>query len=183
MKRLLILSACLVLSACGNSAEVTCDPQYWDGTVGTCLPEGWDIIDQETLRQRGVPAETIVAFQKTESVSGQFPTVAITKEILPDPVSSENYSAASIRSVEVMEGYTLVDTQTISVEEEDASMHIFTAQPLVGEPRRRFYQVSVVRDDAGFTVTGVSPVSIDKDVEDAMMLIINNVVFTEPTKE
>lgn len=183
MKRLLILSACLVLSACGSTADITCDQQYWDGTIGTCLPEGWDIIDKETLRQRGVPEETIVAFQMTESVSGQFPTIAVTKESLPNPVTSQDYSAASIRSVEVMEGYTLVDTQTITIEGEDASMHIFTAQPLVGEPRRRFYQVSVVRNDIGFTVTAVSPVSIDKNVEDAMMLILKQTVFTEPMKE
>jgi len=172
-----------MLSACGSSADIACDQQYWDGTVGTCLPDGWDIIDQETLRQRGVPEETIVAFQMTEAVSGQFPTVAITKEPLPNTVTSEDYSAASIRSVEVMEGYTLVDTQQTTVEGESASMHIFTAQPLVGEPRRRFYQVSVVRNDIGFTLTAVSPVSIDKDTEDAMMLILNNVVFTESMKE
>jgi len=184
VRRLFLLSTCLLLTACGGgSAVAVCDVDYWDGTVGTCLPEGWDIIDQETLRQRGVPEETIVAFQISESVSGQFPTVAITKERLPSPFSANDYSLASIRSVEVMEGYELVDSKDFTVAGEDVSLHIFTAQPIVGEPRRRFLQVSTAIDDIGFTATAVSPVSITNELEDDMMLILDNLFFTAPVEE
>lgn len=184
MRRLYILSACFLLTACGGgSSSTACDQDYWDGSVGTCIPEGWDIIDQETLRQRGVPEETIVAFQITESVSGQFPTVAVTKERLPSPVSAENYSLASIRSVEVMEGYELVDSKDFTVDGEDVTLHIFTAQPIEGEPRRRFHQVSTAIEDIGFTATAVSPVSITNDLEKDMMLILENLFFSAPVEE
>ncbi|MBT5236947.1 hypothetical protein HOL63_01080 [Candidatus Peregrinibacteria bacterium] len=184
MKRIFLFSACVLLAACGGgSARSGCEQDYWDGTVGTCLPEGWEIIDKETLRQRGVPEETIVAFQISESVSGQFPTVAVTKERLPNPVTAQNYSSASIRSIEVMEGYTLVDSKDFTVDGEDVSLHIFTAQPIEGEPRRRFFQVSTAIEDIGFTATAVSPVSITKELEEDMMLILEHLVFSEPIEE
>lgn len=184
MKRIFLFSVCILLTACGGgSTGTSCDQEYWDGIVGTCLPEGWEVVDTETLRQRGVPEETIVAFQKTESVSGQFPTVAVTKERLPNVVSPEAYSMASIRSVEVMEGYKLVDAKDFTVDGEGVSMHIFTAQPIEGEPRRRFFQVSTALEDIGFTATAVSPVSIDKTLESDIMLILEQLIFIEPEEE
>ncbi len=183
MKRLSLLSLCFFLAACGGSSEVVCNQEYWDGIVGTCIPEGWDTISQEVLRQRGVPEETIVAFQKSESVSGQFPTVAITQERLPNLVKPDDYSQASIRSIEVMEGYEMLDTQDFDIAGEEVSLHIFTAQPIEGEPRRRFFQVSTTYEDSGFTITGVSPVSIDNDVEQQLMIILENVIFEAPTEE
>jgi len=177
------LSFLLVSCGGGSSAAVSCDQEYWDGVVGTCLPEGWEIVDAETLRQRGVPEETIVAFQASESLSGQFPTVAITRERLTNVVEPSRYSEANMRSIEVIDGYTHVDTRDFTIADTDVQLHIFTAQPIEGEPRRRFYQVSTVHEEDGFTVTGVSPVSIGQALEDAMLLIIESTIFEEPVKE
>lgn len=182
--RSFVLSACFLLTACGGGgSEVACEQQYWDGTIGTCLPEGWEVIDSETLYQRGVPEETIVAFQASESLSGQFPTVAVTREKLANAVDPMQYSSANIRSIEVIDGYEHLDTRDIDIGETSVSMHIFTAQPIEGEPRRRFYQVSTTDGENGFTLTGVSPVSITKEVEDQLLLIIGQVVFEEPETE
>lgn len=183
-KRTTIILSCLTLVACGGgSSAISCDQEYWDGTIGTCLPEGWEVIDSETLYQRGVPEETIVAFQSSESLSGQFPTVAVTREKLASVVEPKTYSDANIRSIQVIDGYEHVDTRDFAIAGEDVSLHIFTAQPIEGEPRRRFYQVSTTYGDTGYTVTGVSPVSIGKELEDKLLLMIGQVVFEEPQTE
>ena len=177
---LLALLSLVLLTACSHSGEgahASCDQEYWNGDIGTCLPGQWIVLDAETLRQRGVPQETIVAFQSEEAVSGQFPTVAITEERLPSAVDSAEYSAASIRSVEVLAGYEHVDTKEVTVAGEDVKMHIFTAQPIDGEPRRRFHQVSMVHGDTGYTITAVSPVSIEKATADQLMLMLESVFF------
>ena len=181
VKKVVLLSLCALLVSCGgeSSGSVTCHQDYWNGILSTCIPSGWEILDQETLRQRGVPEETIVAFQSEESVSGQFPTVAVTREKLSSPVSAKRYSEANIRSVEVLDGYEHIDTKEITVAESDVSLHIFTAQPIEGEPRRRFYQVSFTNDDVGFTATGVSPVSIHAALEKKMLLIMQQIGFEE----
>lgn len=186
MKRLLVLSACLLVVSCGGSSsrgDISCAQDYWDGVIGTCLPDGWDVVDAETLRQRGVPEETIVAFQASESVSGQFPTVAITRERLANTVDPVRYSEANMRSIEIIDGYTHIDTRDITIADTDVHLHIFTAQPIEGEPRRRFYQVSTVYEEDGFTATGVSPVSISQTLEDQILLMIGQVIFKEPVEE
>ena len=184
MKRIVVLAAFLLLASCGgSSSEIACSQDYWDGTVGTCLPDGWEILDTETLRQRGVPEETIVAFQAKDPISGQFPTVAVTQEQLSSVVDPLQYSDANIRSIEVVEGYTRVDIKDYQIAGTKVSLHIFTAQPIEGEPRRRFYQVSTTDGDMGYTITAVTPVSIDKTTEDAMLLILSGIVFEQPKEK
>ena len=188
MKRSVLFSLCLLLVACGGGGHEGggCDSLYWDGEIGTCVPCGWEVLEHETLRLRGVPEETIVAFQAVEPVSGQFPTVTITREQLNTPAKPKDYSAANIRSVEVLEGYTHVDTKKTDVDGEEVNMHIFTAQPIESEPRRRFYQVSTVAGatgDVGFTVTAVTPISIGTTTEKSVLLILEGLTFEEPTEE
>ena len=183
-KRIALLSACFLLVSCGGSGDtVACDERYWDGTVGTCLPNGWEILNAETLRQRGVPDETIAAFQSSESFSGQFPTVAVTRERLANVVDAAQYSNANMRSVEVLDGYEHIDTREFTIDGEKVSLHVFTGQPIEGEPRRRFYQVSTTVEDTGYTLTAVSPVSIAKTLEDNLMLILGEMTFKEPVVE
>ena len=167
-----LLSACVLLVSCGGSKDgVACDQKYWDGTMGTCL------------RQRGVPEETIAAFQSSESFSGQFPTVAVTRERLANVVDAKQYSDANIRSVQVLDGYEHIDTRDFQVDDTKVSLHVFTGQPIEGEPRRRFYQVSTTAEDTGYTATAVSPVSIPKELEESLMLILGQITFIEPSTE
>ena len=185
MKRAILLSTCFLLAACGggSSRGVSCEQHYWDGSVGTCLPDGWDVLDGETLRQRGVPEETIVGFQLAEAVSGQFPTVAITREKLANVVDPAKYSEANIRSVEVLAGYKLMDSKEFIVDGEKVTLHVFTGQPIEGEPSRRFYQVSTTLEDVGYTMTAVTPLSIDDSLEKQVTLMLENFTLVEPVVE
>lgn len=183
VKRYGLIAFCALLAGCGggDSSEVTCDNQYWDGTFGMCLTEGWIALDSETLRQRGVPAETIVAFQAEEAIAGQFPTIAVTKERLASETDAMRYSEASIRSVAVLNEYALIDAKEMTIDGHDVKMHVFTARPLDGEPARRFYQLSTTIRDLGFTVTAVTPLSIEKKQQESIELMLSQVTFTDPT--
>jgi|SRR3989338_652640 len=185
-KSVLFLTAgSLFLTACsgGGSVASTCVEDYWDGEVGTCLPDGWIVVDSETLLQRGVPPETLVAFQAEQAVSGQFPTVAVTREALNQEVSAEDYSSASIRSVSVLPGYEQVDARDIRIDEAKVSVHIFTAQPDDGEPRRKYYQVSLPKGQKGYTMTATTPVAIEDALEQQVLAILEGFTLEEPVKE
>ena len=183
MHRLLIplFAFAILLTACGGggSVKVDCEKDYWDGTVGVCLPEGWAALDRETMRQRGLPDETVAAFRSEKSVSGQFPSITITQETLLQQVSASDYSDASIRSVSVLPGYTLIDTPSATVDGEEVKLHVFSAQPVSDEPARRFYQVSTVSDGVGFTATAVTPLFVEKQLEGEITTVMKSVTFSE----
>jgi len=186
MKRFLAyLILPLLLTACfgGGDTSADCQKEYWDGTVGACLPKGWTVIDTETLRARGVPADTIVAFQASEAVSGQFPTVTVTREALGQVTTPQAYSEASVRSVSVLPAYTLIDSTTMSLDGETVDLHIFTAQPVSDEPARRFYQVSTVANEVGYTVTSAVPVSVKDSVEKQIIAVLQSATFEEKAEE
>ena len=186
MKRLLATLALLsLLTACGGgrSREVACEQEYWDGTYGTCLPSGWILVDRETLRQRGVPEDVIVAFQAETSVSGQFPTVTVTRERLTQETDPEDYSEASIRSVSVLPDYELLDSREVTVDEVRISLHVFTAKPVTQEPMRRFYQVSTTFGGVGYTITGSAPVSVSDATAKEITLILTNSTFVGAVEE
>ena len=185
MRKTILLAATMLLTSCGGGGggETACSSDYWDGTVGTCLPEGWAVISAETLLARGVPEETVVAFQREAAVSGQFPTVAVTEEALAQPTDPARYSEANIRAVEVLEAYEHVDTESFMVDDVDVQLHTFTGQPIEGEPKRRFYQVSTTMGDTGYTFTAVTPVSIDSALEEEIMLMLRNMTFVAPVEE
>ena len=174
----------LLLAGCGDdSVSDECSQQYWDGTIGVCLPEQWEVIDEETLRQRGVPEETLVAFQYAESVSGQFPTATVTQETLSQPVEPSAYSQASIRAVSAIQGYTELDTSKMKLDDTEVSIHVFSSQPVSGEPERRFYQVSTTKEQVGYTFTVVTPFTIEKDLEKQVIALMKSVTFQEPESE
>jgi hypothetical protein len=179
MKRLvipLVLTALLV--SCGGSTPVAeCTQDYWNGTVGTCLPEGWTVMDRETMLQRGLPEETVVAFSSDASVSGQFPSITVTQEPLAQAVEAVDYSAANIRAVSVLPGYKLIDSVDLAVDGVDVALHTFAAQPLEEEPARRFYQISTVQQGVGYTITAAVPLSVPKDLEAQVLLILKSVTF------
>ena len=186
MKRFhVFIALALLLTACGGDGPVSidCHKEYWDGTVGACLPQGWGVVDSETLRQRGVPEDTIVAFQTDEAVSGQFPTVTVTNEPLADVTEPTVYSKASIRSVSVLPGYTLIDSVQVNIDAEAIDLHVFTAKPVADEPARRFYQVSTVANNIGYTLTATTPVSIDDELEKQVYFILQSTTFQAEKEE
>jgi hypothetical protein len=173
----------LILSACsigGSSSASSCTEDYWDGEIGACLPDGWVVVDTETLLQRGVPPETIVAFQAEQAVSGQFPTVAVTREALAQEVSSDDFSSASMRAVSVLPGYTLIDSRSVRIDGTKADVHIFSAQPSEAEPRRRYYQMSFNKGLRGYTVTATTPVAIEDNLEGSIFAIFEGFTLVDP---
>jgi len=98
-------------------------------------------------------------------------------------VEAAAYSNASIRSVEVLPGYELLDQKDVTIDGEKVALHMFTAQPVDGEPRRRFYQVSTVAGDSGYTFTGTAPVSVDRSIEDQILTILQNATFEGKQEE
>ena len=181
----LVLS--MLVAGCGGSSSkstaVECTQQFWNGTIGLCLPAKWSVLEREKLALRGVPEQVMVAFQSESTVSGQTPTVTVTSEKLSSPLTSADYSRASIRSVATLPGYKLLDSRTVDIEGQSVELHIFTAQPIAGEPERRFFQVSAVAAQIGYTVTALTPVSISDTLEKEVLLILKSVRFSEATEE
>lgn len=178
--------ACFVLASCGGGSDggdAACKEDYWDGAYGTCLPSDWVVIDGETLRRRGVPEDTVVAFQSEIPISGQFPTVTVTQEVLVRATSPQAYSDASIRAVTVLPGYQELDTKDMRVAGEKVRLHVFSAQPTADEPLRRFYQVSTVSDGVGYSITATTPVSVEDSLENQVLLILRGSMFAETTTE
>ncbi len=181
MKKIL-LSACslLFLSACGGaSTTVTCTNEYWDGTVGTCLPAGWHVVDRSALDARGIPPEVIIAFQADQPFSGQFATVTVTREPLNKQLTSEEYSEASVQAVSGMAGYTKVDSTNITIDDQTVALHTFTAQPRADEPKTRFMQVSAVSGMTGYTYTAATPVAVDSALDKQVQLILKNATLKD----
>jgi hypothetical protein len=178
---LLVVSAAFFLSACGGgeSSSVACESQYWDGTVGTCLPAEWKVLERSVLDQRGAPPEVVVAFQANEPVSGQFPTVTVTRETLKQTMTSPEYSELSVQSVATLPGYEEGSERSLTVDEEEVTLHTFTAQPRSEEPRVRFFQVSIASGTSGFTYTGAVPLTVPTKTENEIRLILENATLRE----
>lgn len=174
MRKLILLAmvTCMLVS-CGGSSQnsgVDCVFEYWDGQYGTCLPEGWSVLDQETLYLRGITDETAVVFHFNEPVAGQFPNIALTKRPLAAQTMPGLYSQESIKSVAAYGGYTLLDLKEITIDGEELQLHIFKAKP-DGVKEYRYYQVSTVAGDFGYTLTAMVPVTIDSNLEEHILKI------------
>lgn len=173
--RLLVSSSFLAfLAACGGGTVVECTQSYWDGEVGTCLPDGWHVLDRSNLDDRGVPEEAVVAFQTDESISGQYLTIVVTREVLPEEVASTDYSEAGVASVSSLPGFARLDERTVEIDGEDHILHVFTAQPSDEQPMARFYQISMAKGRQGYTFTAATPVSIDDSAEERITAILEN---------
>jgi len=179
----LVLSA-VFIAGCGgggeNDGETTCSQQYWNGEVGVCLPAGWEVLSRETLDDRGVPQDVIAAFQTEKPVAGQYPTVTVTRETLASPITGPEYSKASIRSVSALPGYRLIDAKPVTIEGQEVEIHIFSAQPITEDPERRFYQVSAVTQSGGYTITGLTPLSVTSALDRDITNTVRSLRFTDP---
>lgn len=186
MRKLLsLLSTTLLLASCtgsGGGNAAACDQQYWDGVIGVCLPKNWSVVDRETLQSRGVPEEVMIAFQSSQVVSGQTPTVTVTKETPQTDIDPAAYSAASIRSVTGLPGYKQIDARAFKWQGHDLHIHVFSAQPLPEEPERRFYQLSTTNAGNGYTLTALTPLSVSSSVEAEIQTIMRSLTFTDPAE-
>lgn len=186
MKRFLLalLLPSLLLASCGgsDSDEAACTQQYWDGTVGLCLPDTWNVIERDQLSEKGIADNVIAAFKRDKAIAGQFPAVIVTQEVLKSPIDSVAYSSASVRAVTVLPEYKLIDARSQTVDGADVDLHVYSAQPAPEEPAKRFYQVSAVAGDKGYSVTGLTPLSPPKDVESEILAIMGSITFVEPKK-
>jgi hypothetical protein len=125
----------------------------------------------------------MVAYQSTTPVSGQFPTVTVTREAVPEGTTSDIYSDASIQAVTSLPGYELIDREEAEVDNQGVEMHIFSAQPRVEEPALRFYQLSAASGTAGYTLTAAVPLSVDDALVGHITLILRNLTFVAPQGE
>lgn len=186
MRRLSVLLACLFLAACGGSSTstaVVCDQQYWDGTVGTCLPEGWHVVDAGDLQARGAPREVIAAFQADEAIAGRFPLVTVTDQQLPSGQKPKEFDVQSRLSVKTLPGYALVDEREVAVDSVPYTLHVFTAQPIAEEPVQRFYQLSAAGESRGFTFTGALPLTVSNAEEERLLTLLTHVTLVHAAEE
>ncbi len=177
--RLFALSFLFLVACGGGAAASVCDRGYWDGTVGTCVPQGWIVIDRAALDAKGMPSEVLVAFQSETPVSGQLVTVTVTREALTQVMTTSDYSDASIASVVGLPGYKEQDRQSTTIDGEDADIHIFTAQPSADQPQARFYQVSAVANAVGYTFTAATPITVPDEVEAQILSLLQKITFVQ----
>ena len=182
----LALSLALALSACGGGTgtSVSCKDQYWDGTVGLCVPVGWGAMDQETMRQRGLGEETIVVLQSDAAVSGQFPTFTVTREYLGEDTDALTYESESTRLMKsAVGGYKQIDSRSVDLDGKTMHVHVFSGQLREGSPQRRYYQLSTAVNKTGFTFMVMAPLSVPDTLQKQINLMFDNVSFKQPAKK
>jgi hypothetical protein len=179
MKLYAIFLLSIALVSCSSEGTgANCYKEYWNGEVGACLPKNWQVISSETMQERGVSNDAIVAFQSEEPVSGQFLTVGITQEVLREVIDPTMYSQANIRLVSALPGYELTDITSTTVDGSAVELHVFNAQPVSDEPVRKFYQISTVANAKGYSITGTSPVSISDSAQNEIIAIVQSLRFS-----
>lgn len=184
MRRFFILfSLTLLLAGCGSSSstQVACDQQFWNGTVAVCLPAGWKVLDSALLSSRQVPEETIAAFQYSTAHAGQIDTVTVVREPLSSDIDTSAYAEANVLAVSTLPDYKLIDKQTITIDGETSSLHVFSARLNPSEPIRRYYQSYTAGEKMGYTFTGSFPLSIADSESEQIQFILKNVSLKDPT--
>lgn len=182
----ILLLGFLALTACGSSSKVTvtCEQQFWNGSVSVCLPKGWKVLSRDQLTTLGVPEETIAAFQFDTPHAGQLDTVTVTKEPLSQEMATPEYSQSNILAVSALPDYNLIDKIVVTIDGKESAIHVFSARPSPDQPIRRYYQLSASIDRTGYTFTGSFPLSIEDSEANEVTFILKNVSFTDPgTKE
>lgn len=185
MRRTLLLLTCVFLASCGGSSSgssAACDQQYWDGTIGTCLPAGWHVVSNTDLQTRGAPREVVIAFQADTAISGRYPLVTVTSQAMPSGMDAATFDQQSRDSVKTLPGYAQVDARDTKIDKNTVKLNIFTAQPIGDQPVQRFYQLSIPSGDKGYTFTGVLPVSVASNDEAKMLTLLTHVTFVAPAK-
>ncbi len=172
----------LVLVGCSMGsgdagAGVTCETSFWNGTVGACLPSGWNILSSDDLRTLGVAEETVAAFQSSEARGGQFDTVTVTAEPLTREMTTSEYSKANIQAVGVLPEYALIDKTTVYIDGNETAIHVFKARPSPDAPIRRYYQLSGSSNRIGYTFTAAYPLTIQDSQEKEVLSLLKSATF------
>jgi len=178
------LGLLLILAGCGSSGSkttVSCEQQFWNKTFATCLPGGWKVLSKETLTTLGVPEETIAAFQSTEPHAGQLDTVTVTVEPLSTEIGTTEYSQANVIAVSSLPDYKQIDKETVFIDGDETSLHVFSARPSPDQPIRRYYQLSLAKERAGYSFTGSFPLSVTDAEAAQVVLILKGVSFKDPS--
>ncbi len=129
------------------------------------------------MKERGMPDAAVAAFQADQATSGVFPSVVVMREVLRKDIDSVAYSKASIDAVKSLNGYQQVDLKDVSIEGETVQIHTYIAQPNAEQPKQRYYQVAAVSGRNGYAFTAGLPLSVDKTLEDKVLLILENIAF------
>ncbi len=185
MKRFVIATmAAVLLAGCGaggsGDSSVACEQQFWNEMFAACLPKGWRVLSTETLRQLGVPEETIAAFQFDTPHAGQLDTVTVTREPLSTDMETPDYSQSNLLAVSALPDYRLIDKETVYIDGKQSALHVFSARPSADQPIRRYYQISASQDKTGYTFTGSFPLSIQDGEAEQVRFILKNVSFKDP---
>jgi len=184
MRRILAsLGILTLLAGCGGgggSQKVTCSQQFWNKIFAACLPEGWKVLSKEALQSLGVPEETVAAFQSITPHAGQLDTVTVTAEPLSDFISTMDYSQANVLAVSSLPDYQLIDKETVTIDGDETSIHVFSARPSADQPIRRYYQLSAAKERTGYSFTGSFPLSIEEDEAAQVMFILKSISFRDP---
>lgn len=185
MKRFIVATmAAALLAGCGSGGsgdnKVACEQQFWNEMFAACLPKGWRVLSSETLRQLGVPEETVAAFQFDTPHAGQLDTVTVTREPLSMDMETPDYSQSNLLAVSALPDYRLIDKETVYIDGKQSALHVFSARPSADQPIRRYYQISAAQDKTGYTFTGSFPLSIQDNEAEQVRFILKNVSFKDP---
>ncbi|MDD5054890.1 MAG: hypothetical protein PHZ00_01330 [Candidatus Peribacteraceae bacterium] len=188
MRRFILVAGMVsILAGCGSSGQsggdVVCDQQFWNGTFAACLPKGWRVLSKEMLTTLGVPEETLAAFQLQAPHAGQLDTVTVTREPLSRDMATTEYSQANVLAVSTLPDYIMIDKTVTFVDGEETEIHVFSARPGSDLPVRRYYQLSAVSGNTGYTFTGSFPLSIQDSEADEVSFILRNVSFVNPAEK
>lgn len=180
-----IFIGCLLLAGCGGGgeSEVACVSTYWNETFGLCLPEGWNVLSAEELQLRGMPTQVAAGFQAAEGVSGQFPTITATVEPLPGEVTLADYAKASREAVARRKDYRKIDERKATIDGEETTIHVFSAQPLTTQPQLRFYQLPVPHEGKGYVFTAALPLTVTDTTVQQVLTILGSVTFKAPEEK
>ena len=108
-------------------------------------------------------------------------TVTVVREPLASDTTTTAYAEANVLAVSTLPDYKLIDKQTITIDGETSSLHVFSARLNPSEPIRRYYQSYAASDRTGYTFTGSFPLSIADSEAVQIQFILKNVSLKDPT--
>lgn len=169
----------LSLTACGGGGKdkkIACTSTDVP-PLRLCIAEGWERMGTDQMASLKIPEETLAAFRSSSREDGQRFTLVATREEVSDVPHQIAYGEANRKSVQALPGYEHLEDREVTVAGSPAVLHTFVARPIADQPKRRFYQVSLLQESIGYTVTASSPLSIEKATEDSLFQMVQSPSF------